>query len=366
MPEVSIISITYTFIHVPLSIFLLLSGLRLDAIVLGWVIGLSITSVAGLILTIKYLGLTSKLHPLKPLLRFSAPLYFSASLGFFVSWVDQLVLASFTNLETLGIYFVAVRAAVVPTLFSNAIVAALFPKLSELYTIQGIDSLRDAFRVSGRYAVLIGFPLILGVAVLAYPTIILLAGSEYAEAAVPLIIISFAAIAGAFGIAIGPILLTLERTKIASLLSLVSVSTSLSFSYIALALLHFGMVGIAWARTLSAILVVGLNLYVVARYVPISFDKEAIWKASAASAFMFLAIVGMDLVRMVLSPSSYRFLEFRLHLLPVYIIVGALAYFVAVILLKVLKKQDLELIEEYLPHQLKWAAGWLRRLVKVE
>jgi lipopolysaccharide exporter len=366
MREVSIIGMAYTLIQVPLSIFLLIAGFGLFSVVLGWVVGLAITATAGLVLAVRYLGLTRKFYPLKPLLRFALPLYFSGSVGYFAGWVDQLVLASFTSLDTLGIYYVAVRASVVPALFSSAIITALFPQLSELYTTQGVNSLRDAFRVAVRYAVLIGFPLILGVAVLAYPTIILLAGSEYAEAAVPLIIISFSAMAGAFSIAIGPILLTLERTKIASALSLISVSTTLLFSYIALVVLHFGMVGTAWARTLSAILMVSLNLYVVAHYVPISFDKEAIWKASAASAFMVLAIVGTDLIRMIISPSSYRFLELRLHLLPVYIIIGALAYFVAIILLKALKKQDLELIEEYLPDKLKWVASWLQRLIKVE
>jgi PST family polysaccharide transporter len=364
--EVSIISMAYTLIHVPLSIFLLLAGLRLYSVVLGWVVGLAVTAIAGLALVIRHLGLTSKLYPIKPLLRFSLPLYFSASVGYFVGWVDQLVLPAFTSLETLGIYHVAVRASVVPTLFSSAIVVALFPQLSELYTTQGISSLRDAFRVSVRYAVLIGFPLILGVAVLAYPTIILLAGPQYAEAALPLIIISFSAIVGAFGIAIGPILLTLERTKIASVLSLISVLVELLLSYFALAILNLGMVGTAWARTFTALVALGLSLYVVVRYVPVSFDKEAIWKASAASAFMVLAIIGLDLIRMLLSPSSYRFLEFRLHLLPVYIVVGALAYFVAIILLKTLKKQDLELIQEYLPHKLQWAGEWLRRIAKVE
>jgi O-antigen/teichoic acid export membrane protein len=366
MREVSIIGMVYTLIHVPLSIFLLVAGMGLFAVVVSWLVGYAIVSIAGFALTIKYLGLTNKLYPLMPLMRFSLPLYVSSSVMYFVSWVDQLVLASFTNLETLGVYYVAVRAAVVPMLFSNAIIAALFPQLSELYTTQGISSLKDAFRISVRYAVLIGFPLILGVAVLAYPTIILFAGSKYAEAALPLIIISFSAIVGTFGIAIGPILLTLERTKIVSVLSLLSVAISLLFSYAALAVLHSGMVGTAWARTLSSVALLGLNLYVVARYVPISFDKEAIWKASAASAFMVLAIVGIDLVRMGLSPSSYRFLEFRLHLLPVYIVIGALAYFVAIILLKAMKKQDLELIQEYLPHKLKWVADWMRRIVKVE
>lgn len=366
MREVSIINMVYTLVHATLGIYLLFTGWRIYAVVVGWIVGLAVISIAGLILTIRYLGLTSKLYPLKPLLSYSMPLYFAAIVGYFVGWVDQLVLSSFTDLATLGIYYVAVRASVVPTLFSSAIVIALFPQLSELYTTQGISSLKDAFRVSVRYAVLIGFPLIVGVAVLAYPTIILLAGVQYAAAAMPLIIISLSAIVGALGIATSPILLTIERTKIASVLSLISVAFNLLFSYFALAILHLGMVGTAWARTFSTIAVLGLNLYVVARYVPISFDKEAIWKASAASAFMVLAIIGLDLGRMVLSPSSYQFLEFRLHLLPVYVVAGALAYFVAVVALRAIKRQDLELIQEYLPSKLKWLGNWLSRIVRAD
>jgi O-antigen/teichoic acid export membrane protein len=366
MREVAIINIVYTIIQVTLSIYLLLAGFGLLSVVVGWTVGIAAVSFMGLILTIKYLGITSKLYPIRPLLRFSIPLYFSAIVGYFTGWVDQLVLASFTDLETLGIYYVAVRASVVPTLFSSAIVTALFPQLSEWYTTHGRSSLKDAFRVSVHYAVLIGFPLMIGVAVLAYPTVVLLAGTQYADAALPLIIISLSALVGALGIAIGPILLTLERTRIASLLSLLSVGLSLLFSYVALATFHLGMVGTAWARTVSTIATLVLNMYIVARYVPISFDKEAIWKAAAASAFMVLAILGLDLSRMVLSPSSYQFFVFRLHLLPVYIVVGALTYFAAIVLLKAIKKQDLELIQEYLPHKLKWVAKWLRRIVKVE
>jgi len=307
-----------------------------------------------------------KLCPIKPLLNFSFPLYISNSIGYFIGWADQLILASFTNLQTLGVYFVAVRASVVPTLFSSSVVTALFPQLSELYTKQGLNSLKDAFRVSTRYAVLIGFPLIVGVATLAYPIIILIAGFQYVEAVLPLIIISLGALVGALGIAISPILMTLERTKIVSLLAILSVSFSVFLSYSALAVLGLGMVGVAWARTLASIIGLVLSLYALTRFIPISFDKEAVWKASVASILMVIAIVALDLVRMLLSPSPYRFLEFRLHLLLIYVIVGALAYFASLVGLRAIKKQDVELIYEYLPKNMKWVADWLSRIAMVE
>jgi len=69
---------------------------------------------------------------------------------------------------------------------------------------------------------------------------------------------------------------------------------------------------------------------------------------------------------MFFSPSSYEFLEFRLHLLPIYVAVGALAYFASLAGLKAIKKRDVELIYEYLPKKMKWVADWLGRIAVVE
>jgi hypothetical protein len=65
------------------------------------------------------------------------------------------------------------------------------------------------------------------------------------------------------------------------------------------------------------------------------------------------------------SPSSYQFLVIRLHLLPIYVVAGGLAYFVSLIMLKAFTKQDLELLQEYLPGELRWIAAWLSRFVNV-
>jgi len=374
MREVAIISLAYTTISAVTTFYLLSLGWRLYAVVLGWLAGQSIASVAGLILTARFLGVFGKPYPIKPLLNFSLPLYVSGGIGFFVGWIDQLFLVSYTSLllgapeaqRILGIYYVAVRASVVPSLFSNSIVTALFPQLTELYARQGVDSFKDVFRMSARYAVLIGFPLIVGVAALAYPIIILFGGFQYAEATLPLITMSLGALVGTLGIAIGPILMTLERTKIVSALTVVSLGISVLLSYFVLVVLGLGMIGTAWARTFASIIGLVLSLYVLTRYVPVSFDKEAIWKALVASAFLVAAIVGLDAVRMFLSPTSYQFLVFRLHLLPLYIIVGGLAYFASMVGLRAIKKHDVELIHDYLPKNLKWVADWLARIAVVE
>jgi hypothetical protein len=126
------------------------------------------------------------------------------------------------------------------------------------------------------------------------------------------------------------------------------------------------MNGAAWARTLTSILTFVLTFFVLSRHVPLSFDKKALWKASVASVFLVAAIVGLDLIRMLLSPSSYQFLVIRLHLLPIYVVAGGLAYFVALIMLKTFTKRDLKIIEEYLPGRLRWIIDWLNRFAKID
>jgi O-antigen/teichoic acid export membrane protein len=307
-------------------------------------------------------------------MNFSLPLYFSACVGLMVAWIDQLLLVSYMSLlygttqgqTILGVYYVAIRASVVPTLFASSLVIALFPSLSELYAQQGLDSLREAFRVASRYSILVGFPLIIGLATLAYPVIILFGGWQYVDATIPLIIISIAALITTLGLAMNPILLTLERTVVASALALASVALSLFLAYLMVVPLNLGMNGAAWARTLTAILSFVLTFYAVSRHVTLSFDKKALWKASVASAALVATIVGLDLIRMLLSPFSYQFLVIRLHLLPIYVIAGGLAYFIALIILKTFTKRDMEIIEEYLPSSLRWIARWLNRFAKID
>ena len=374
MRDVALIGLSYSLIHTCVGVFLLFLGWRLHAVVVGWLAGWTMTSVAALVLVARHLGVIGKPHSVRPLMSFSLPLYFSAGVGFFVAWIDQLFLVSYMSLlygttegqTILGIYYVAVRASVVPTLFSSALVVALFPSLSELYAQQGLSSLKDAFRVSSRYSVLIGFPLIIGLATLAYPVIILFGGWQYIDAAVPLIIISIAALIATLGLAMNPILLTLERTVIASFLSVVSVALSLFFAYLMVVPFNLGMIGAAWARTLTSILSFLLTFYVVSRHVRLSFDKQALWKSSVASAFLVAAIIGLDIIRMLLSPSSYQFLVIRLHLLPFYVLAGGSAYFSALVMLKTFTKRDMEIFEEYLPNRLGWLAEWLNRFVKVK
>ena len=279
-------------------------------------------------------------------------------------WVDQLFVLPYEGLAAFGAYNIANRAAVVPGLVSSVLVAALFPKLSQLYTKFGENSLEDAFTVTTRYVVLVGFPMIILVAVLAYPIIILFAGAQYAPAALPLVLLSVASLFGALGVAVGPTFFAMERPGIASIIAFSAVMTDAVFSYVFIALFGMGMIGAALAKIVAAVVGFSLGTAILRQSIRIKFDTEMLWKVSAACAFMVAVILGFDVVRQRLGGPPFDFLVFRLHLLPVYVLIGGVAYFVAVIVLRAIRKEDIKLFREYLPGKLKWAAALLERFVR--
>ena len=339
---------------------------KLLGIVIGWIAGLLPSVLLGLAYTKKFIGFSWNLHPIRPLMKFSFPLYLSSILGFLVGWIDQIIVYFLLSQQTLGIYYIAVRASVVPSLIASSIIAALFPKLSELYAQGGTPSLRKAFRASTRYASLAGFPMIIGLAALAYPIVILLAPA-LREAAWPLTILCFATLPSTLGVAIVPTLLTQERIKVASIISAITVVFE-AISGFAL-LIPLGMAGAAWSRVFASLLGFVLGIFALRKSLGIAFDKEALWKSSVSSILMVLGIVSLDVVRQQISYGAVsldQILVFSLRFLPIYIIVGAIAYIASLIALKAIKKHDLDLLRDYLPKGFKWIANWLRLITRVE
>jgi len=373
--ELAIVGAIYAFFQNVIGIYLLSIGFGLWGILYGWIAGLVLSISLGLAFTGKFLGFSRSFHPMRPLFRFSLPLYLSSILSFFVAWIDQilvlLILSTSYGLaeaqRVLGLYYIAVRASIVLSLIASSIVTALFPKLSEIYAQGGVPRLREAFRASTRYATLISFPMIIGLATLAYPVMILFAGWGFVEAAWPLTILCLSMLPSALGAAIGPTLLTLERIKEVSLASVVHIICEAAISYVLI--IPLGMPGAAWSRVAASVISTSLAAWFVKKSIGIALDKETLWKSSFSSILMVLALVSLDVLRQHIAYGAIhisQFLVFSLRFLPVYIAVGAVAYLLSLVALKAIKKHDIDLLRDYLPKGLKWIAAWLGRIARVK
>lgn len=361
--DMAIVNLLYTVIQYGLALVLVYLGFGVLGIVTSWAVALVVCAALSLALTRRSLGIVGKPYESKPLLNFAFPIYVSGIFGFLVVWVDQLFILPYMGLATFGMYNIANRAAVVPGLISSALIAALYPKLSQLYAESGKSSLENAFTTTTRYVVFVGFPIILLVATLAYPIIILFAGAQYAPAAFPLAMLCVASLFGTVGVAIVPVFFTTERTWIASLTSFASVVADALFSYVLIASLGMGMIGAAMAKIVAAAVGFVFGVVLLRQFIRVKFDAEMLWKVMLACIVMILALLGFDVLRQLVSGPPHSFLVFRLLLLPVYIAIGIIVYFLAIIALRAIKKEDIDLFREYLPGGLKKIAALIDRFV---
>jgi len=354
MRELAIIGVIYTTFRYSIGVFLVYMGYGVTGIVIGWVFSLGFSVTFSFYIAFRYLKLSPNPHRFRPLITFSFPIYVSTLLTFVVGWVDQIFVFPFLGIEALGVYNLAVRASIVPSLISIAIVTSLYPKLSELYSKFGAKGLRDAFKTSTRYAAILGFPVSLMVATLAYPIIILFATFSFQEAVGPLAVMCVASLPTILGVAIFPTLYTLERTRVASLITVISILSEVCFAYASLVYFNVGLSGVAVSRFLAALVRFLLGVYVLRSSVKVKFDVEAVLKSAVASVLMVLSLFFLEYGRSIIQPQDYKFLVLRLRLLPFYAVVGIAAYLLSLIFLRTIKSRDLKLLHDYLPSRLKW------------
>jgi O-antigen/teichoic acid export membrane protein len=355
--EFAILGVFYTVVQYSIAILLVYAGFGVLGIAVSWLIALVFSCLIAIWVTFRYLRFSGQAHELKPLLVFSLPIYVSSLLNIVVGWVDQIFVFPFLGIEALGVYNLAVRASVVPNLVSVALITSLLPKLSELYSSLGIGSLQDAFKTSTRYAAFLGFPVSLLVATLAYPIIVLFATVRFVEAVVPLAVMCVASLPVTLGAAINPTLLTLERTKTASLITISSILLEAFLAYTSLAYLQTGLVGVAFSRLFAMATAFILGARTLRLSLNVEFDKEAMWKSAAASMIMVLSLLALELLRAMMGP-SYQFLILRLRQLPVYAAVGIAVYIFSLIVLRAVKKRDIELLRDFLPSRLRPVADF--------
>ncbi len=356
------ISLMYSVIHYSIAVILVYAGLGVLGITISWLLTLVLTCFVGLVLTFRHLKPSRQAHTIKPLLAFSFPIYISVLLTFFVGWIDQIFIFPFLGLDALGVYNLAVRASSVPNLMSIALSVSLFPKLTELHSRYGSETFSRAFKASTRYAALLGFPISMLVAVLAYPIVVLFATVRFVDAVGPLAVMCVASLPSILGSAINPAFYTLKKTKLASSIIAISIILEAFLSFVLLAYFNVGLEGVAFSRLFATVSVFILGAYFLRSFIKIEFDKEALWKSAVASIAMVISIFILEVVRSLIEPASYSFLVLHLRQLPIYAIIGGAVYLSIIILLKTVRKEDVELLRDYLPRGFRWIASVFDRV----
>lgn len=316
-------------------------------LVFAWVFSNAAMLVAYSIYNIRALGLPKKSFPLRKLLDFSWPLTAGNIVSFAYGSFDRAVLISYVSLASLGVYNAAVTAFSALNGVSQSMNNALLPAYSELSGSSGLEGCRKATWLASRYASLVMVPLGLGLMATAEPALTLFVGQAYVSGTVPLMILSGVLGVTGFGIALGPMLVALSRTRSALFVTASSLLLALGSAYVFLPI--FGIIGAAISRVVAMLASLGLTIVIVRRENAMRLDFETIWKSVVAGVVMAAVLVFAQM------------LIYSRILLPAYMVLGALVYLILLRMLKAVRKHDVDLIERYLGPRL----GFLSKLLSL-
>lgn len=331
-------------------LFLLLAGLGLAGILVGWILGNALTILITLTVVLRRLPFTKGLYPTRPLLSFSMPLLASSVLILLTQWMDRALVILYVDPVHIGIYNVAATAWAVLMLVPTAILTALFPKMSELYAQHGKEILEEVLEKASRYMNIIHIPICVGLALLAFSVIPLFAGEKFAEASIPYMVMALGATPYGYTVLAYSVFVVQKRNGYVFTYTLLGILADVLVGYMLIP--RMGIVGAAVGNALLQTVGCFSALILLRRAINPHLDRETLLKVPAAT-------LGMALVLYL----SQKIFTLQASL-PLHIILGILTYLTLLILLKTIHELDLHLLDKFLPNSLRWISTIFHKLVR--
>jgi O-antigen/teichoic acid export membrane protein len=347
--EMSLANLVYTVARQSLIAAFVLASHSLLGLVMAWIV-----SEIGLTLMFfrhveSSIGLPVFTFDLKRLVRFSFPIFLQDAANYVYTWFDRAVLLTYLSLESLGTYTTAMTAFGVLANVADAIGMSLFPTYSVMREEHGREALGDSIREATRYACLIGLPLCFGLFSTAKPSLALFVGEAYAEATGPLMVISLFASFAFVETAFTGLLVVLGETVLSLKLATLQIAVGVASTLVLLPSLK--MVGASIARGITMATSLVTMMIVLRRRISVEFDTEAFWKSLVSSGVM---------ATVVLLFQTYYYSK---YLLPAYVVVGGFIYLSMLFVLRAIRAQDVQLLDEYLGPRLRFITRLLRSLL---
>lgn len=321
-----------------LSIILIVFGLGLTGVVLGWLMGGVFGVLAGYFFFRGQLPTSSHGFDLKTLLSFSAPLLLLNSSNLILGYSDRILFLSLTNDYTvLGIYDLTTRALAPVVLISLSISVTIFPALSEMYG-KGREKFSGALSTSMRYLTMLILPVCFGLTLIGSDYLAFIFGWGGGIGNVIFSIFCLAFILNAYTTLFLSALSALGKTVSVAKVGLISSGVNLLLVCILVPLMN--VLGAALARATMTVAYTILMLYEIRKEVKVRLNMHTLAKSLFSTAVMASILLLMR--------------EFILGDFPIVNIVisvptGLIIYLFSLMALKESRKEDFSLLRGVLP-----------------
>ena len=222
-----------------------------------------------------------------------------------------------------------VMLATIPT---ASLAASIVPAVSEAHALQNLEGIRQKSLTAIRLCLLLTFPAVVGLAVLSEPISLLLYGTRAAASSIAHLAPAISLL-GIHQITTG-MLQGMGMTMMPMLNMIVSTLLKIYLVWQWTAVPTYGIVGAAWATNINFGLAAALNLFFLLRYSTFSFPLKTAAKIFAAAILMGICAYCsyVELIRYLAGNTVSTLLA---------ILIGGLAYFLALIFSSELKQAEM-------------------------
>jgi len=257
------------------------AGMAARALIIAYILGHVATILGALVRMDLAIGLPTA-NRVRSLVDFGRYIFISNVGGFVYQWMDVAILRLFVPVDLIGAYEIAWRVASVAMMLTEAIRTSLFPKISQWHAENAIAEIESAFEQWLQIPLYLTIPALAGSIVLGEAVLRTLFGAGTVVAYPVLVIFMIEKILRSVQLVLGPALFAMNKPNLGYRGSVVAIVTNLLLNLTLSPL--FGILGAAFATTLSAATAAVVAITYVTRFVNIVVPWRRIaWCVVSAS-----------------------------------------------------------------------------------
>ncbi|HIE33572.1 MAG TPA: hypothetical protein EYP86_00325 [Candidatus Altiarchaeales archaeon] len=347
----SILQIMVNIGEIMVCAILVLNGFDLSAIVLSFLGIKFIIFLIAFSMIFKEVGISRpKISLIKPYLKFSLPLIPHSISGKMIDTFDRYLIGYFLSSFYVGVYSVAYGIAMITNLFMGILSVVLFPTVSKLWEEKKIHELKNHFKFTLKYFLMLGIPSIFGLTVLSKEILTIMTGQESVSQSS--FIVPVIATSGVFFYSIFPIFglifLLVKKTHYNAIILGSGVILNILLNLILIPFFqshyNYGIMGAAIATFLTFLSIGIITVKLTRNYFKFDIDKLFILKSIIASSLMAILVYK---IRVNTFPEIF---------IPVFI--GAISYFALLFLLHAFSEKEIKFFKEIIIAIKGKLAGW--------
>jgi O-antigen/teichoic acid export membrane protein len=261
----------------------------------------------------------------KYLLKESLPIALAGAIFIIYHRVDVVMLSMMEGDASVGIYSAAYKLSEPLYLIPAALVMSLFPIMSASFK-SSKERLINIYKLGVRYLLIITLPIAIGTTLIADKIIFLIYGPEFSGSATALQILIWTLVFTSIGAVLVSLLISVGKQKLNTLSSVLCAVFNICLNFILIPILSYNGAAIATVMTNTIFFI--SSFYFVSKYIYV-LPLHKIFLKPVLSALLMGAFV-------------YHFNNLNIFLL---VLLAAGIYLMALIALKTLNKEDIDIVK---------------------